>query len=185
MPTIVGVAGSLRKKSYNAALLRAAVGLTPPGTLVEVASIHGIPLYDGDIEASSGIPDVVRDLKNRIAGADGVLLVSPEYNHSIPGVMKNAIDWLSRPASDIGRVFRDRPVALIGATPGLGGTILAQAAWLPVLRALGVRPWFGPRFHVSSAGKVFNDEGALMDEQVRKKLQDFMTGFAEFVAGSG
>jgi len=181
MPNIVGIAGSLRKGSYNAALLQAAAELAPPGAAVERASIRGIPLYDGDVEAESGVPDVVRELKDRIAQADGLLLVTPEYNNSIPGVFKNAIDWLSRPVNEIARVFGGRPVALMGATPGRGGTLLAQTAWLPVLRTLGTRPWFGQRLLVSSASKVFDGSGNLVDEQVRKQVQDFMAGFAQFI----
>lgn len=180
MPKIVGIAGSLRKASYNAALLRAAAELAPSGTTVERASIRGIPLYDGDIE-QSGIPDAVRELKDHIAEADGLLLVTPEYNNSIPGVLKNAIDWLSRPGDDIPRVFGDRPVALMGATPGRTGTLLSQTAWLPVLRALGTRPWFGSRLLVSSASKVFDGDGGLVDDQVRKQILDFMAGFARFI----
>jgi len=181
MPTIVGIAGSLRKGSYNAALLRAATELAPPGTTIEQPSIRGIPLYDGDVESESGVPDVVRDLKESIVRSDGLLLVTPEYNNSIPGVFKNAIDWLSRPPSDIARVFGDRPVALMGASPGRGGTLLAQTAWLPILRTLGTRPWFGPRLLVAGASKVFDTNGRLIDEQVRKQVQDFMVGFAEFI----
>jgi len=182
MPTIVGLAGSLRKGSFNDALLRAAIELAPAGTTVEHASIRGIPLYDGDAEAASGIPKVVQDLKDRIAASDGLLLVTPEYNNSMPGVFKNAIDWLTRPANDIPRVFGDRPVAVAGATPGRAGTILAQAAWLPVLRTLGTRPWFGGRLMVSGAGKAFDADGKLVDEAVRKQVQDFIAGFARFVA---
>jgi NAD(P)H-dependent FMN reductase len=185
MPTIVGVAGSLRKGSYNAALLRAAVALAPPGTSVEVGSIRGIPLYDADVEAASGTPDAVRQLKERIASTDGLLLVTPEYNNSIPGVFKNAIDWLSRPSSDMARVFGGRPVALMGATPGRGGTILAQAAWLPVLRELGTVPWFGARLMVSGAGKTFDAEGRLVDDAVRQRLQDFLVGFTVFIENRG
>jgi chromate reductase len=98
-------------------------------------------------------------------------------------VFKNAIDWLSRPGADISRVFGNRPVAVIGATPGRGGTILAQAAWLPVLRTLGTRPWFGSRLAVSGARNVFNDAGDLVDDEIRLQLQKFMTGFAAFVTG--
>ncbi len=181
MAKIVGIAGSLRKGSYNAALLRAAAEHTPAGSEVTLASIRDIPLYDGDVELESGIPQSVRALKDRIASSDGLLLVTPEYNNSVPGVLKNAIDWLSRPPADIPRVFHHRPVALMGATTGRGGTILAQAAWLPVFRTLGLRQWSGPRLYVSEAKKVFDDRGALIDEAVRGLLQKFMTGFVEFL----
>src|SRR5687767_10852167 len=177
---IVGISGSLRAGSYNAALLRAARDVAPEGARVEIASIREIPLYDGDVEAS-GIPEPVRVLKDRIAASAGVLLVSPEYNNSFPGVMKNAIDWLTRPSTDIPRVFRDRPVAVIGATTGRGGTALAQTAWLPVLRTLGTRPWFGQRLHVSGAKSLFDGAGKLADEETRARLQGFMAGFVEFI----
>lgn len=183
MARIVGIAGSLRKASFNAALLRAAAELAPAGTEVEIASIAGIPLYDGDLESERGIPDPVTKLKNRIAEADGLLLVTPEYNSSMPGVLKNAIDWLTRPAKDIPRVFGDKPVAIMGATPGMGGTRLAQSAWLPVLRTLGTRAWFGKQLYVGGAAQVFDAEGRLVDEKIRKLLSELMTGFATFVGG--
>lgn len=181
MVTIVGLSGSLRAGSYNSALLQAAKALTPAEATLDIASIRGIPVYDGDEEAATGIPPVVAALKDRIAASDGLLLVTPEYNHSIPGGFKNAIDWLSRPASDIARVFRDRPVAITGATTGQGGTILAQEAWWPVLRHLGARAWWGPRLTVSGAGKVFGEQGELVDEKVRTQLQAFMTGYVKFI----
>lgn len=181
MTRIVGIAGSLRKASFNAALLRAAAEIAPAGTQVEIAPIAGIPLYDGDLESERGIPAAVAALKDRIAAADGLLLVTPEYNSSMPGVLKNAIDWLSRPAKDIPRVFGDKPVAIIGATPGGGGTRLAQAAWLPVLRTLGARAWFGRQLHVAGAAQVFDAEGRLVDEKIRKLLTEFMAGFVAFV----
>jgi NAD(P)H-dependent FMN reductase len=181
MATILGIPGSLRAGSYNAALLRTAAALAPPGVFVEVASLRGIPLYDGDLEAG-GLPEPVVALKERVASAHGVLLVTPEYNNSMPGVFKNAIDWLSRPPSDIPRVFGDRKVALMGATPGGGGTILAQSAWLPVLRILGTQPWSGGRLHVSRAATVFDERGNLVDPKVGEQLRRFMAGFAEFVA---
>jgi chromate reductase len=181
MLTIIGLSGSLRAGSYNSALLKAAKAFTPPEAALEIASIRDFPLYDGDAEAATGIPPVVAALKERIATADGLLLVTPEYNNGIPGVFKNAIDWLSRPGADIRRVFGDRPVAIMGATPGRGGTLLAQAAWLPVLRTLGMRTWNGPRLAVSEAGKVFGPEGELLDERTRAQVQSFMTGYVKFI----
>jgi NAD(P)H-dependent FMN reductase len=181
MATIIGIAGSLRAGSLNVKLLRAAIELAPSSLTVESESIRDIPLYDGDVEETQGIPVAVARLKDRIAAADGVLLVTPEYNHSIPGPFKNAIDWLSRPGADIPRVFYDRPVALMGATPGPSGTTLAQAAWLPVLRTLRMRPWFGGRLGVSQATKVFDEAGRLVDDRIRGELTKFMAGFAAFI----
>jgi chromate reductase, NAD(P)H dehydrogenase (quinone) len=182
MTTIVGIAGSLRKGSYNAALLRAAAAAMPSGSVLEQASIAGIPLYDGDIEAAEGLPGAVASLKDRIAIADGLLIVTPEYNNSIPGVLKNAIDWLSRPASDIPRVFGGRRVALIGASAGGFGTILSQAAWLPVLKTLGTDLWSGGRLFVSRAAGVFDATGKLTDERVAGDLRTFLAGFVGFAA---
>jgi NAD(P)H-dependent FMN reductase len=177
MAKILGISGSLRSGSYNTALLRAAAGLMPPGATLEVATLHGIPLYDGDAEARDGIPAAVQELKDRISACDGLLLATPEYNNGIPGVMKNAIDWLSRPNVDIPRVFGNRAVAVVGASPGGFGTLLAQNAWLPVLRTLGTRTWFGGRLMVSRAGQVFNDSGELADEKMKAQLQQFLQGF--------
>lgn len=181
MTTILGISGSLRTGSFNTSLLRAAVELAPEGVSIETATIRGIPVYDGDVEAEHGIPESVAILKERIASADGVLLVTPEYNNSLPGAFKNAIDWTTRPASDIARVWRGRKVALIGASPGNFGTILSQEAWLPVLRTLGTHPWFGGRLMVSRASSVFDADGNLIDETLRERLQKFVHGFVEFV----
>ena len=181
MTRIICIAGSLRRGSLNAALLRAAAALAPNGVTLEIASIRDIPLYDGDHEATAGIPQPVTVLKEQIATSDGLLISTPEYNNSFPGVVKNAIDWLTRPATDIPRVFGNRPVAIIGASPGGFGTILAQDAWLPVLRTLGTRPWFGGRLMVSRAAGVFNEAGDLTDEATRHQLRKFVGGFAEFV----
>jgi NAD(P)H-dependent FMN reductase len=180
MATIVGISGALRRSSYNTALLRAAVELSPPGLVIEVASIREIPLYDGDVEAAN-FPDAVRTLKDRVATADGLLLATPEYNNSIPGVLKNAIDWMSRPAKEIPRVFGGKPTALMGATPGPGATILSQAAWLPVLRTLGAALWPGPRVYVADAARVFDSAGRLVDEATRARLTKFLSGFHDFV----
>jgi NAD(P)H-dependent FMN reductase len=165
-------------------LLRAAAELAPPGCRIEVASIRGIPLYDGDVEAAEGVPPAVTQLKDRIASADGLLLATPEYNNSVPGVFKNAIDWLSRPPDDIDRVFGGRPVGIMGATPGMGGTRLSQTAWLPVVRALGMSPWFGETLFLSNASQVFDKTGVLVDEKVKRRLAAYMNGFATFVASA-
>jgi NAD(P)H-dependent FMN reductase len=181
MVRIVGISGSLRKGSYNAGLLRTAAELAPENCTIEVNTIRGIPLYDADLEEAEGIPSVVAELKERIAAADGLLLVTPEYNNSLPGVFKNAIDWLSRPPGDRGRVFGSRPVGVIGATPGNFGTAFSQTAWLPVLRTLGMRPWFDKQLYVSGALKIFDADGHLTDEKMRKRLQAYLAGFADFL----
>ena len=162
-------------------LLRAAVDALPAGSTIQIESIRDIPLYDGDVEAEQGIPQAVQHLKARIVAADGLLIVTPEYNNSMPGVLKNTIDWLSRPPADIPRVFRGRPVAIMGATPGQGGTLLSQAAWLPVVRTLGMRPWFEGRLNVSGAGKVFDTDGRVADEAIRDRIRTFVEGFTGFV----
>ena len=177
---VVGISGSLRQASLNAHLLRAAARLSPPELRIEIGTIRNIPLYDADVEAQ-GMPAAVEALKEAIAGADGLLLVTPEYNNSIPGVFKNAIDWLSRPASDIPRVFGGKPIGLIGASPGGFGTILSQNAWLPVLRTLGTAPHFGGRLMVSRAHKVFDEGGAILDPAIEEALKSYVAGFGGFV----
>jgi chromate reductase len=161
-------------------LLHAAVEAAPAGSSIQIESIRDIPLYDGDVEAEQGIPPAVQQLKARIAAADGLLIVTPEYNNSMPGVLKNAIDWLTRPPADIPHVFRGRPVAIMGATPGQGATLLSQAAWLPVVRTLGMRPWFEGRVGIPGAGKVFDADGRVVDEATRDRIRAFVEGFAAF-----
>ena len=174
--------GSLRSASFNMMLLRTLAAVAPAGSSVAIASIREIPLYDGDLEASAGIPEPVQRLKESIVTADGLLIVTPEYNNSMPGVLKNAIDWLSRPPSDVQRVFNGCPVAVTGATPGLGGTRLSQAAWLPVIRTLGMLPWYEDLLMIASAGKIFDASGAIMDEATRERARRFIEGFARFAA---
>ncbi len=181
MTTIIGIAGSLRKGSFNASLLRAAARSMPAGSTLDQASIAGIPLYDADVEAQ-GMPPLVASLKDRVAAADGLLLVTPEYNNSMPGVLKNAIDWLSRPDADIPRVFGGKRVALIGASPGGFGTILSQNAWLPVLKTLGTELWAGKKLLVSRAKTVFDEAGNLTDAKVGEQLAKFLEAFVAFVA---
>ncbi|WP_138935761.1 NADPH-dependent FMN reductase [Roseovarius arcticus] len=177
MTTILGLSGSLRRASYNSGLLRAAVELAPDGVTVQIGSIHEVPLYDADKEAESGLPPAVKTLQDQLAAADALLLVTPEYNNGVPGVFKNAIDWMSRgPGLEI---FVGKPVAVIGASPGGFGTVLAQDHWLPVLRTLRTRPWVEGRLLVSRAGPLFNDDGNLVDETTREQLFAFLTGFSE------
>jgi NAD(P)H-dependent FMN reductase len=180
MTIIVGISGSLRRGSFNTALLRAGQSLMPANAKLEVGAIQDIPLYNGDVEAQ-GIPAAVQALKNQIIAADGVILITPEYNNTIPGVLKNAIDWLSRPPEDSGKVFGNKPFAIAGASSGGFGTTLAQAAWLPVLRTLQTKPWFGPKMLVSHGDKVFNDKGELVDDKIKSQWQKYLQGFVEFV----
>jgi NAD(P)H-dependent FMN reductase len=181
MITLIGISGSLRRGSFNSSLLRAAAELVPEGVELKIGTIHGIPLYDGDVEAAEGIPAPVAALKNSIAAADGLLLVTPEYNNSVPGVAKNAIDWLSRPPADSQRVFGGKPVALMGASPGGFGTILSQNAWLPVFRTLGAQLWAGGRLMVARAQGVFDADGKLIDPKVRDALRGFLEGYVKFI----
>lgn len=183
MTRLIGLSGSLRQASFNTALLKAAARMAPEGSHIEVHTIHGIPLYDADLEEREGIPPAVAQLKDAIAAADGLLLATPEYNNSLPGVFKNAIDWLSRPAGDIARVFGGKPVAIMGASPGNFGTLLSQNAWLPVLRTLGTAPWFDGRLILPRAAQQFDADGELTDAAAQARLQTFVTGFCKHVSG--
>jgi NAD(P)H-dependent FMN reductase len=184
MTRILGISGSLRTASLNTALLRTIEAMALPGIELDLVTLHGIPLYDGDLEARDGLPAAVVALKDKVANADAVLLATPEYNNGIPGVFKNAIDWLSRtsPVGNIPSVFGGRPFALIGASPGGFGTILSQNHWLPVLKTLGVQLWAGNKLMVSRAGSVFDADGNLVDDKVREQLAGFVQGFAAFAA---
>lgn len=178
MSKIIAISGSLRAGSLNTSLLRAAADMFPDR--IEVVTLHGIPLYDGDLEDREGVPTVVRELQGRISAADGLILSTPEYNNAMPGVLKNAMDWLTRPPEEVPRVWHGLPVAVTGATPGGFGTELAQASWLPVLRTLRVRPWFDGRLMVSRAHKALGREGVIEDDGLRSRVQDFVRGFIAF-----
>ncbi len=180
MIRILGICGSLRKDSFNRKLMQAVADAVPTGCQFMQAGIEGIPVYDGDLEVESGIPEAVQRLQSAAEDADGLILFSPEYNQGVPGPMKNAIDWMSRPPARIADVFRDKPVALAGATPGGGGTRTAQYAWLPTLRGLGTRPWFGGALYMAQAGNLFDDQGALKDDKDQERVAAFIEGFAGF-----
>lgn len=179
---IVGIAGALRQGSFNRSLLRTAVEVAPKGVTLDVAELRGIPHYDGDIEDglrdSGGFPPEVLAMRAQFKAADALLLVTPEYNQSVPGVLKNALDWVSREGPTKELVCAGKPVALIGATPGLGGTRLSQTAWLPVFRGMGMKPWFGRQLYVAGAGKVFDAGGRMVDDKVRALLTTFIAEFA-------
>lgn len=176
MTKILGLSGSLRKLSFNSGLLRAARDVAPEGVEIQIGSIAGVPLYNGDEEDAHGTPAAVGELNAQLAAADGLLLVTPEYNNGIPGVFKNAIDWMSR--GEGGKNFKNKPVAVIGATPGNLGTVLSQNSWLPTLRLLGANQWHNGRLMVSGAGDLFNDKAELTDEKTRERLTSFISDFA-------
>lgn len=179
--TVVGIAGSLREKSYNLSLLHAVANCAPPNCRVTVVQPKEIPFYNNDLEDGRGIPQPVEALKQMITDADGLILASPEYNHSISGVIKNVIDWLSRPPSDIKRVFIDRPVAIMGATPGRFGTAFAQTAWLPIISGLKMRPYFGHSVFLAGADALFDSRGDLVDDKARANVAAFAEGFSAFI----
>lgn len=181
MIRLIGISGSLREGSYNSALLRAAANMMPRESEIRIESIAGIPLYNGDDEENMGIPATVSRLKDTLADADGLILVSPEYNNSLPGVAKNAIDWLSRPAEDIERVFGGKPVAIAGASPGGFGAVRSQGAWLPVFMRLGAEVWSGGQLAVSHAGNVFDEKGHITDRAVAEGVRKFVDGFVSHV----
>lgn len=176
MTTILGLSGSLRRASFNAGLLRAARDLAPEGVEIIIGSIREVPLYDGDDEAANGTPLAVAELNRLMAETDGLLLVTPEYNNGIPGVFKNAIDWMSR--GDGLALFKGKPVAVMGASPGNFGTGQAQTHWHPVLRTLQTRPYWESRLMVSRAREVFDQDGNLTDDKTRQRVAEFVAGFA-------
>lgn len=179
---VLALSGSLRQRSFNTALAHAAQALAPQGMSIDVVTLHGIPLYDGDIESKDGIPEAVLSLKEKILSADALLLVTPEYNNGVPGVFKNGIDWLSR--TDMKTIFSGRITGLIGASMGGFGTISSQTAWLPTLKMLGVSLYSGSSLLVSRAQNSFDAQGKLQDETIQKMLSSYLQGFQTFVHAS-
>jgi len=176
---IVAIAGSLRQRSFNHALLRAMQPFVPDGSKLEIHTLRGIPVYDQDREQSD-YPEAAARLKDAIAHGDGLLLASPEYNHALPGPLKNAIDWLSRPPGDRARVFAGRPVGLVGVTPGRGGTRFAQAAWAPVFQALRLLPWYDQQLYLDDARKLFDEDLSLVEPRVRDLVRGYVEGLFAF-----
>jgi chromate reductase, NAD(P)H dehydrogenase (quinone) len=181
---ILALGGSLREASKNRALLDEAATLAPADTEVDLSQltvIGSLPLFNQDVMEHGGFPSGAAGLKDALRTADGLLIATPEYNWGIPGFLKNAIDWASRPASDIPHVFGDLPVALIGAGGG-AGTRFAQVAWLSVFRFLKMRPWFGQSLYLDRAQERFDEDNRLTDEAVREQLREVITGFAAYCA---
>jgi chromate reductase, NAD(P)H dehydrogenase (quinone) len=181
MVKIIGISGSLRKGSYNTALLRAAKAYLPSNFELELASIAEIPLYNADDEDQNGLPEAVTQLKNKISASDALLIATPEYNHGIPGVLKNAIDWLTRPPSDVPMIFGNRKLGLVGASPSRLGTAFSQTAWLPIFRYLNVHPFFGKQLFVATANQHFNEKNELVNDDTKKALRIFIEGFCDFI----
>jgi len=170
-----GLAGSLRRGSYNRALLRAAVALAPAGLEVVVFDrLADVPLYNADVEAT-GDPEPVVALKAAIREADALLIVTPEYNYGVPGVLKNAVDWASRPPDR--SVLAHKPTAIMGASPGRTGTARAQLALRQsfVFTQTPVLP--GPEMLVAEAHRKFGDDGSLTDERTRQSVTELLQRF--------
>jgi chromate reductase len=174
--TILGIACSLRKQSYNRALLRAAEQLVPEGVTLETFEIDGIPGFNQDEESNP--PAKVSQLKSRIRAADAILFVTPEYNYSIPGVLKNAIDWASRPYGD--SAWNDKPAAIMGASSGGFGTARAQYHLRQMFVFLNIHALNGPEVMVSNAAGRFDENGNLTDENTKKFIRSLLSGLAEW-----
>ena len=173
MTRILAISGSLRERSYNRALLRAAGELAPAGVELEEFDISSLPFYDGDVEAA-GDPEPVVALRAAVAKADGILIATPEYNRGTSGVLKNAIDWLSRPA--LASVLRWKPVAIMGASTGQGGTRRAQQQVRDALLFPGAIVLEEPEVAVPIAWEHFDEDGRLTDERTRDSIRGLLEG---------
>ena len=184
MLNILGFAGSLRKDSYNRALLRAAQKLVPPGEAqLDIFDIGSCPLFNQDQENDR--PPVVTEFKARVKRADAILIVTPEYNYSVPGILKNAIDWASRPYGD--NSFEDKPVAIMGASTGSIGTARAQYHLRQMCVFINAHPLNKPEIMVSMAAEKFKN-GELVDEATREKVQEqlgALVAWAKRLRGEG
>lgn len=177
---VCGLAGSLRTGSYNRSLLRAARELAPDGTEVEIFDrMEEVPLYNADVEAE-GDPEAVTALKRAIGEADALLIATPEYNHGVPAVTKNAVDWASRPPRP--HVLDGKPTAIMGASPGGFGTVRSQTMLRASLTAVNAPTVRHPQVHVSGAGGKFDDEGRLTDPATRERVAELLEALAELAA---
>jgi chromate reductase len=171
--TILGIAGSLRTRSYNRALLRAAQDLAPDGMTIASFELAPLPLYNADVEAA-GLPGSVVALKDAIRAADGLLFATPEYNHGVPGLLKNAIDWASRAATGERPCLNGKPAGIIGASPGMTGTARAQAQLRQAFVFTQTYPLQGPEFALGSCADKFDAELRLSHERSRELLGRYL-----------
>lgn len=174
---VLGISGSLRAKSYNTMLLRTACRLTPAGMTIEVASIRDIPFYDGDVE-DIGFPDSVVAFREKFRRADALLIVTPEYNFSIPGVLKNVFDWLSRPPEQT--LTNGKPVAIMGAGGRLGSA-RAQYHLRQVCGCLSMLPVPRPEVFVLNAWEKISADGTVHDPAIEKQVGELLAALADWV----
>lgn len=178
--TILGIAGSLRKQSYNRGALHAAAELVPDGVTLDIFDLDGIPVYNQDEEKDP--PQSVLELKKRIRSADALLFATPEYNYSVPGVLKNAIDWASRPYGD--SAWGGKPAAIMGATPGMLGTARAQYHLRQICVTLDILVLNKPEVMIGNATEKFDEQGQLTDPKTRdyiRKMLESLVNWAQRV----
>lgn len=173
---VLGVAGSLRQRSYNRAALRAAIELAPAGMTIETFDLTPVPLYDEDVR-QRGLPAAVEELRDKMRAADALLIATPEYNHSTSGVLKNAVDWASRPPD---QPFDMKPIAIMGASPGRTGTARAQSHLRQSLAVLNGFVLNRPGVLIGGAGEVFDDDLRLTDEPTREAIAKLLTALADW-----
>jgi len=173
---ILGIAGSLRKESYNRSLLQVATEVIPSNCTIEIFDLAGIPLYNQDIEVN--LPAAVVELKKKVRAADAILIATPEYNYSIPGVLKNALDWGSRPYGD--SCWDNKPVAIMGASAGLQGTSRAQYHLRQVFVYLNMHPVNKPEVMIPVAHEKFDKSNRLTDPKAREKISELLQALALF-----
>ena len=178
---VLGICGSLRKASYNMAALRTAIELKPPGMTVEVADISQIPLYNEDVR-QQGFPPPVQKLRDQIAAADALLFACPEYNYSMSGVLKNAIDWASRPPD---QPFAGKPCAILGAAAGMAGSARAQGDLRRSMVFLDMHPLSKPEVLIGQAHTKFDENGKFLDEAGKGFIRDMMAALAAWTRQVG
>lgn len=172
---ILGIVGSLRKDSYNRSTLKAAQKLVPDGAVLDLIELHGIPVFNQDNE--SVLPDAVREFKRRILAADAILFGTPEYNYSVPGPLKNAIDWASRPHGE--SAWQGKPAAVMGASPGNLGSARAQYHLRQILVALDMPVVNGPEVMIANAAQRFDSHGTLTDEPTKQRIQKLLAALVQ------